>query len=239
MLHYVARPWHPPWIRQWYVYKEESIPVGCVPPVCQPYVFRWPPLDASTDGLDGGGLMSNVGKGKGRSTGEGCGGCTVRSNASRLLVTWDPPPWADRRLWKHYLPATSFAGDNDDSETSLKIHFVFIEYFTTNTKLWRVLRMNVCHQQEGISIECLPPACRQYGLHSEQVWTCLEGMALHGREPVERGGLVNWGPTQGFFPGQTELLTGGQTRTKTLPTRKFVGGGKIQIVFSIDTDLIC
>ena len=24
--------------------KQESIPVGCIPPACQPYVFRWPPL---------------------------------------------------------------------------------------------------------------------------------------------------------------------------------------------------
>ena len=28
-------------------YKQDSIPVGCVPPACQPYVFWWPPLDVS------------------------------------------------------------------------------------------------------------------------------------------------------------------------------------------------
>ena len=26
----------------------DSIPVGCIPPPCQPYVFQWPPLDVST-----------------------------------------------------------------------------------------------------------------------------------------------------------------------------------------------
>ena len=28
--------------------KQESIPVGCVLPTCQPYVFQWPPLGVST-----------------------------------------------------------------------------------------------------------------------------------------------------------------------------------------------
>ena len=30
--------------------KQDSTPVGCVPPACQPYVFRWPPLGVSTGG---------------------------------------------------------------------------------------------------------------------------------------------------------------------------------------------
>ena len=35
-----------------------------------------------------------------------------------IMVTWEPPSppkktlWTDRRLWKHYLPTTSFAGGN-------------------------------------------------------------------------------------------------------------------------------
>ena len=29
---------------------EDSIPVGCVPPACQPHVFRWLPLDVSPAG---------------------------------------------------------------------------------------------------------------------------------------------------------------------------------------------
>ena len=30
------------------VSKQDSIPVGCAPSACQPYVFLWPPLDVST-----------------------------------------------------------------------------------------------------------------------------------------------------------------------------------------------
>ena len=30
--------------------KQESIPVGCVPPTCKPYVFWWPPLGLSIRG---------------------------------------------------------------------------------------------------------------------------------------------------------------------------------------------
>ena len=30
--------------------KQESIPVGCVPPACQPYVLQWPPLHVRTVG---------------------------------------------------------------------------------------------------------------------------------------------------------------------------------------------
>ena len=29
---------------------QESIPVGCVPPACQPYMFWWPPLGVSSGG---------------------------------------------------------------------------------------------------------------------------------------------------------------------------------------------
>ena len=28
--------------------EQDSIPVGCVPPACQPYAFQWLPLDVST-----------------------------------------------------------------------------------------------------------------------------------------------------------------------------------------------
>ena len=32
------------------IMQQESIPVGCILPACQPYVFRWPPLGVSTGG---------------------------------------------------------------------------------------------------------------------------------------------------------------------------------------------
>ena len=31
--------------------KQESLPVGCIPPVCQLYVFWWPLLGVSTRGV--------------------------------------------------------------------------------------------------------------------------------------------------------------------------------------------
>ena len=40
---------------------QDSTPVGCIPPACQPYVFQWPPLDVSTGGR-GGGLGPQVNK---------------------------------------------------------------------------------------------------------------------------------------------------------------------------------
>ena len=41
--------------------KQDGIPIGCVPPACQPYVFQCPPLDISTPG-GGGELGPQVNK---------------------------------------------------------------------------------------------------------------------------------------------------------------------------------
>ena len=35
---------------------QECIPVGCILSACQPYMFRWPPLDVST-GWGGGEVL--------------------------------------------------------------------------------------------------------------------------------------------------------------------------------------
>ena len=40
---------------------QESIPVGCVPPACQPYMFWWPPLGVSSGGYPLIGPMSGEG----------------------------------------------------------------------------------------------------------------------------------------------------------------------------------
>ena len=88
--------------------KQEIIPVGCVSSASQSYMLWWLP-DVSTSG--GGSLQVNVfeqvfsdgyqmsltmvGVGpKGGSYligGRGRGACTVRSNASWVMVTWRPP----------------------------------------------------------------------------------------------------------------------------------------------------
>ena len=39
--------------------KQENIPVGCVPPTYQPYMFRRPQLDVSTGGERGGAQVNN------------------------------------------------------------------------------------------------------------------------------------------------------------------------------------
>ena len=49
--------------------------------------------------------------------GGGGGGCKVRSNALRVIITWGPlhgqTDWLmDRHVWKHHVPATSFASGN-------------------------------------------------------------------------------------------------------------------------------
>ena len=42
--------------------QEGSIPVGCVPATCPPYVFQWPPLDVSSSTGRSPGLMSGGGE---------------------------------------------------------------------------------------------------------------------------------------------------------------------------------
>ena len=66
-----------PWCRS----EQESIPVGCVPPACQPYILRWLP-DVSTN-MEGGSVHG--------------------SNVSWVMVTRGPPKQNDRHDWKYYL----------------------------------------------------------------------------------------------------------------------------------------
>ena len=37
----------------WKHLEQDSIPVGCVPSVCQLYMFRWPPIDVAGGGSVG------------------------------------------------------------------------------------------------------------------------------------------------------------------------------------------
>ena len=117
---------------------QEIIPVRCVLPACQPYEL-WPP-DVSTGrgcGVGGpqmnkfeqvssyGHQMSLAGGWAWPELGVPClmargaaaagRGCTVKSNASWVMVTSGPPPllWTDRHEWKHYLLKTSLAGGNN------------------------------------------------------------------------------------------------------------------------------
>ena len=75
--------------------------------------LQWWPPDVTSRGPWSGQVPMS-----GRRAGPGPGeSCTVRSHAPWIMVTWGPPPpqWTDRHDWKHYLPATSLAGDNEDN----------------------------------------------------------------------------------------------------------------------------
>ena len=84
--------------------QQESIPVGCILPACQPYVFWWPPLDVRTG--EGVGPQENkfeplssddhhmpVAGEKVRCL---VSGGRVGPNASWVMVTWGPQPPLNR-----------------------------------------------------------------------------------------------------------------------------------------------
>ena len=90
-------------------WKQESIPVGCALPACRPYPVvsqvpcpgGYPHQDIPTPWTY---LLPRKGAG------------TRHTHPPER--TWDKryPPWTDRRLWKHYLPATSFTGGNKNNQ---------------------------------------------------------------------------------------------------------------------------
>ena len=84
------------------VYTQESIPIGCVPPT---FVVR---------GGGGYGLR-------------GVSGYIPASKSQGLLweSTTSPPSCVqdDRRLWKHYLPATSFVGGKNVLQKLVSLHY--------------------------------------------------------------------------------------------------------------------
>ena len=95
--------------------KQGSIPVGCVPPACQPYMLQLPDVSTywgcpqvnkfeqvSSDGhrMLASGTISEV-------QGRAGGTCAVRSNASWVMVTWGPSPFTktDRQTQVKTLPS--------------------------------------------------------------------------------------------------------------------------------------
>ena len=108
--------------------------------------------------------------------------------------------------------------------TSKRILLAFCKYLTMSSVL-KMLPAGL--QQEGISVECQPPAFRQTVTYRQQVWTYpLGGKALHRGAPcTDWDGL---GPYQGevLGPGpctgtpmirQNNKQTDKQTRLKTSP----------------------
>ena len=52
------------------------------------------------------------------------GGCTVKFNASLVMVICDPQPPMDRHDFKHYLPATSLTGGKKEARQQINILFL-------------------------------------------------------------------------------------------------------------------
>ena len=83
--------------------RQESIPVGCKAPTCQPHVFTMNMFEHVHEGHCT--VSSYVGGGGGRKV-----PCKVSSNSSWVMVTWNTSPlWTDRNDWKLYLPLTLLA----------------------------------------------------------------------------------------------------------------------------------
>ena len=104
---------------------EDSIPIGCVPPACQLYTFRWTPLVPvrveviKWTSLNKSPVMTtNCQRGRVFRSYVGGEGWVSRSNVwgapyhVTYPITWTPYPHpvADTCLWKHCLPQTSFVG---------------------------------------------------------------------------------------------------------------------------------
>ena len=69
----------------------------------------------------------------------GWGPCTVMSNASWVMVTWDYlplPPWTDKHDWKHYHPTTSLAGSNNFIKGIKKPSLVWARPFPVVVNQW-------------------------------------------------------------------------------------------------------
>ena len=105
--------------------KQESIPVGCVPPAQPPYVLQFNIHQMSAAG--GGVIMkTSLNRSLFLATRchqqEGAGTCIVRSNASLVMVTWDPSstpttPRTHRQTQLKTLPSRKFVGGRQLSST--------------------------------------------------------------------------------------------------------------------------
>ena len=71
----------------------------------------------------------------------GGGGSASRQTLSRIadpMALWEgrPPLWTDKCLWKHYLPATSFADGNNMDKYEGHIPVNFISVKTASCDCW-------------------------------------------------------------------------------------------------------
>ena len=103
------------------ILEQESIPVGCIPPAC---------ADRS---------------------GGARGPCTVRSNVSWVMVTWDTPPprWTSRHIWKHYPSAASLTvGNNHLLHNNNDNRFLTHDQLQTISNLMQFIQLFYCVYQD-------------------------------------------------------------------------------------------
>ena len=87
--------------------------------------------------------------------------------------------------------------------------------------------------QEDISVECQQPACRQFSLHTEEVWTCLGiGESLYNEVQGEQVWtcLQNMGSYSGERGGRCLWTDRHNDRQQTLPTTLLAGITKSDVI---------
>ena len=89
---------------------------------------------------------------------------------------WEQSNFRDRHL------SNSFPYDVADPDINVTAP---MSYSTTTPQSF-FFNTKIYPQQEDSSVECQPPACRQFVIRSEQVWTWLGGGSLHGQVQVEQ-----------------------------------------------------
>ena len=121
----------------------------------------------------------------------------VNSNDTRVLPSFSPVIFPQSKCNKScgdfasFNPAISWNWNNVPQKNVL-----FNRYWHA-TKVYEsgYFDQNKYHRQEGISVECLPPACRQmYGLHSKQISTGpWWGREVPKWTSLKMSGVQGWG----------------------------------------------
>ena len=152
--------------------KQESIPVECIPPACQPYLFWWPPGVGTSRGIGIREIPTPLGYLLPT-------GIPALPGYLPSLVTyppWLPTPgilnpsrrgpgtrdtypflWTDTHLWKHYLPATIIAGGN----------YQLFKSFVVTIEIQKSYMTNLCCAVEG---NCV--LTHKISNIFRQVWLC-------------------------------------------------------------------
>ena len=150
------------------MYQQDSIPVGCVPPACLPYMFWWSPLGVSTrvvsthsqqvPCLERRGIVSTH---PGVLTLPGYPPSGIYdSDTQPLERTWNQryPPRVDRQTPVKTLPSRNFVGGRQSDAQNNTINWRIDHYLLRYHFLWRPQLLCVRYGRsllEGQSLFCL------------------------------------------------------------------------------------